>query len=56
MSRSAPNLAKEDLDAAGRVAKLASGYTPLPGIPDEFIGADGRPRAHWLRSRQAHGV
>ena len=49
MSRSAPNLAKEDLDAAGRVAKLASGYTPLPGIPDEFIGADGRPRAHWLR-------
>lgn len=49
MSRSAPNLAKEDLDAAGRVTKLASGYTPLPGIPDEFIGADGRPRAHWLR-------
>ncbi|MGA7383822.1 MAG: circularly permuted type 2 ATP-grasp protein, partial [Methylocella sp.] len=28
---------------------LAAGYQPLPGIPDEFIGADGRPRAHWLR-------
>jgi uncharacterized circularly permuted ATP-grasp superfamily protein/uncharacterized alpha-E superfamily protein len=49
MSRGAPNRTKEDLDAAGRVAKLASGYTPLPGIPDEFIGTDGRPRAHWLR-------
>src|ERR1700730_9534478 len=49
MSRSARNLAKQDLDAAGRVAKLASGYTLLPGIPDEFIGADGRPSAHWLR-------
>jgi uncharacterized circularly permuted ATP-grasp superfamily protein/uncharacterized alpha-E superfamily protein len=49
MSRSAPNRAKEDLDAAGRVAKLAAGYAPLPGIPDEFIGADGAPRQHWLR-------
>jgi uncharacterized circularly permuted ATP-grasp superfamily protein/uncharacterized alpha-E superfamily protein len=49
MSRSASNRAKDDLDAAGRVAKLAAGYTPLPGIPDEFIGANGRPRAHWLR-------
>ena len=49
MSRSASNRAKEDSDAAARVAKLAAGYMPLPGIPDEFIGADGRPRAHWLR-------
>ena len=31
------------------MVNLAAGYTPLPGIPDEFIGADGRPRAHWLR-------
>ncbi|MDR3469606.1 MAG: circularly permuted type 2 ATP-grasp protein [Xanthobacteraceae bacterium] len=23
-------------------------YRPLPGIPDEFIGADGRPKAWWL--------
>ncbi len=32
-----------------RLAELTAGYRPLPGIPDEFIGADGRPRAHWLR-------
>jgi hypothetical protein len=38
-----------DLDAARRMAGLAAGYKPLPGIPDEFIGAEGRPRAHWLR-------
>jgi len=24
-------------------------YTPLSGIPDEFIGADGAPRQHWHR-------
>ncbi|MEW6643238.1 MAG: circularly permuted type 2 ATP-grasp protein [Pseudomonadota bacterium] len=22
-------------------------YAPLPGIPDEFIGADGQPKPHW---------
>lgn len=49
MSRNAPDLAKDDPDAAARVASLAAGYAPLPGIPDEFIGTDGRPRAHWLR-------
>ncbi|WGJ16437.1 circularly permuted type 2 ATP-grasp protein [Methylocapsa sp. D3K7] len=49
MSRSATNRAKDEVDAAARVAKLTAGYTPLPGIPDEFIGADGQPRAHWLR-------
>jgi uncharacterized circularly permuted ATP-grasp superfamily protein/uncharacterized alpha-E superfamily protein len=32
-----------------RLATLAAGYKPLAGIPDEFIGADGRPRPHWLR-------
>ncbi len=31
------------------MAELAAGYKPLPGIPDEFIGQDGHPRAHWLR-------
>jgi uncharacterized circularly permuted ATP-grasp superfamily protein/uncharacterized alpha-E superfamily protein len=39
----------KSLDAGQRVAALAAGYKPLPGIPDEFIGADGRPRAHWVR-------
>jgi len=24
-------------------------YAPLPGIPDEFIGADGLPRASWRK-------
>ncbi|MGH6844979.1 MAG: circularly permuted type 2 ATP-grasp protein, partial [Methylocella sp.] len=49
MSHSAADQAKADFDAAGRMTELAAGYKPLPGIPDEFIGADGRPRAHWLR-------
>ncbi len=44
--------------AAGGMTKPAStddewaaayaDYTPLPGIPDEFIGPDGKPKAHWL--------
>jgi uncharacterized circularly permuted ATP-grasp superfamily protein/uncharacterized alpha-E superfamily protein len=25
------------------------GYAPLPGIPDEFMDADGQGRAHWRR-------
>ncbi|MGH6839177.1 MAG: circularly permuted type 2 ATP-grasp protein, partial [Methylocella sp.] len=49
MSLSAPDQAKADFDGARRMATLAAGYKPLPGIPDEFIGADGRPRVHWLR-------
>jgi uncharacterized circularly permuted ATP-grasp superfamily protein/uncharacterized alpha-E superfamily protein len=40
---------KKSLDAGQRLAALAADYKPLPGIPDEFIGADGRPRAHWVR-------
>jgi uncharacterized circularly permuted ATP-grasp superfamily protein/uncharacterized alpha-E superfamily protein len=24
-------------------------YTPLPGIPDEFIGGDGKPRPSWQK-------
>jgi uncharacterized circularly permuted ATP-grasp superfamily protein/uncharacterized alpha-E superfamily protein len=49
MSLSAPDQENADCDAARRMAELAAGYKPLPGIPDEFTGADGRPRAHWLR-------
>jgi uncharacterized circularly permuted ATP-grasp superfamily protein/uncharacterized alpha-E superfamily protein len=49
MSLSATDQAKTDLDAAKRIAGLTAGYTPLPDIPDEFIGADGNPRPYWLR-------
>ncbi|WOJ90267.1 circularly permuted type 2 ATP-grasp protein [Methylocapsa polymorpha] len=48
MSVSVDTIAKE-LTAAQRLDALVADYTPLAGIPDEFIGADGRPRAHWLR-------
>jgi uncharacterized circularly permuted ATP-grasp superfamily protein/uncharacterized alpha-E superfamily protein len=34
---------------AQRLQELVAGYAPLPGIPDEFVGSDGRQRAHWLR-------
>lgn len=32
-----------------RLTELTASYRPLPGIPDEFIGADGQLRPHWLR-------
>ena len=32
-----------------RVAAWTEGYAPLPGIPDEFVGADGARRPHWAR-------
>ncbi len=28
--------------------EVVAGYRPLPGIPDEFIGADGTPAPAWL--------
>lgn len=31
-----------------RIDALIEAYEPLPGIPDEFIDAAGRPRSHWL--------
>jgi uncharacterized circularly permuted ATP-grasp superfamily protein/uncharacterized alpha-E superfamily protein len=38
------------LDAAEeRVAAWTRDYAPIPGIPDEFIGADGARRPHWTR-------
>ena len=27
---------------------MTAAYRPLEGVPDEFIGGDGRPRGHWL--------
>ena len=35
--------------AEGRLAAWTEGYAPLPGIPDEFVGADGARRPHWSR-------
>ena len=32
-----------------RVAEWTRDYAPLPGIPDEFVGADGVRRPHWER-------
>ncbi|MDQ4136533.1 MAG: circularly permuted type 2 ATP-grasp protein, partial [Pseudomonadota bacterium] len=34
---------------AAALEGLIRGYAPLPGVPDEFIGPDGKPRARWLR-------
>ena len=36
-----------------RVAAWTENYAPLPGIPDEFIGADGARRPHWTRMLDA---
>ena len=33
---------------AKRLVEMTAAYRPLAGVPDEFIGADGRPRGHWL--------
>ena len=33
---------------ARRLVDMTAAYKPLAGVPDEFIGADGRPRGHWL--------
>ncbi len=49
MSISEAPLTQEESTAAERLAALVADYEPLPGIPDEFIGPDGRPRDYWLR-------
>ena len=33
---------------ARRLVEMTAAYRPLEGVPDEFIGAEGRPRGHWL--------
>ena len=38
---------------AQRVDAWTRDYTPLPGIPDEFIGPDGKRRPHWTRLLEA---
>ncbi|GJD34419.1 circularly permuted type 2 ATP-grasp protein [Methylobacterium aerolatum] len=34
---------------AQRVARWTAPYRPAPGLPDEYLGPDGRPRAVWQR-------
>lgn len=34
-------------EEARRLAAWITDYGPIPGVPDELIGPDGRPRAHW---------
>lgn len=36
-------------DIAQPLAGWTGDYAPLPGVPDELIGPDGAPRAHWSR-------
>src|ERR1700679_2004651 len=36
-----------------RVAQWTRGYSPLPGIPDEYIAQDGAPRPVWTRFFEA---
>jgi uncharacterized circularly permuted ATP-grasp superfamily protein/uncharacterized alpha-E superfamily protein len=41
------------MDAASqRFAAWADAYRPAPGVCDEFIDGDGRPRAHWAHLLQ----
>ncbi len=32
-----------------RLSAWIGDYRPLPGIPDEYVGPDGKPRGHWTR-------
>lgn len=47
MSQTARKSARPAVNA--RIAELVGNYRPLPGVPDEFIGDDGQPKAHWRR-------
>ena len=38
-----------DADAQSRIESWVRGYEPIPGIPDEFVDAAGRPRRHWMK-------
>ena len=44
-ARSAPATS----EAEAKVAAWTEDYAPLPGIPDEFIGADGARNPNWTR-------
>jgi uncharacterized circularly permuted ATP-grasp superfamily protein/uncharacterized alpha-E superfamily protein len=43
-----PATEKASSAKARRLVEMTAAYRPFEGTPDEFIGADGRPRGHWL--------
>ena len=46
------NAASRELDeppTQSLLRDLTAGYRPLPGVPDEFMGIDGRAKAGWSR-------
>lgn len=47
MTVSGPAL-RTPLPGFSALDEIVAGYRKLPGVPDEFIGADGRPRPQWL--------
>ena len=51
MTVAANGMKKPVTNADGWSAAFAD-YKPLPGVPDEFIGADGAPKAQWLQWMQ----
>jgi uncharacterized circularly permuted ATP-grasp superfamily protein/uncharacterized alpha-E superfamily protein len=45
----AANGMKKPVKVAEGWSAAFADYKPLPGVPDEFIGADGAPKAQWLQ-------
>ncbi len=39
---------RAELPGFSELDEIVARYRPLPGVPDEFIGPDGRPREAWL--------
>lgn len=42
-----PEAMTKACDEARRLGAWIDDYRPIPGVPDEMIGPDGRPRPHW---------
>lgn len=40
--------ARVPLPGFSELDEIVAQYRPLPGVPDEFIGPDGKPKAAWL--------
>jgi uncharacterized circularly permuted ATP-grasp superfamily protein/uncharacterized alpha-E superfamily protein len=40
--------ARIPLPGFSELDQVVAQYRPLPGVPDEFIGADGKPKGAWL--------